>query len=38
MIEILLRHGADASIKNKSGKTAADYVRHADLRRMLAAR
>jgi uncharacterized protein len=38
IIEILLRHGADPSIKNTGGKTAADYVRDAELRRMLAAR
>jgi ankyrin repeat protein len=37
IIEILLRYGADPSIKNKSGKRAADYVRDEELRRLLAA-
>jgi len=36
IIEILLRYGADPSIKNKSGKTAADYVRDEELRRLVA--
>jgi ankyrin repeat protein len=35
IIEILLRYGADPSIKNKSGKIAADYVRDDDVRRLL---
>ena len=38
IIEILLRYGADPSIKNKSGKIAADYVRDEDVRRLLGAR
>jgi len=36
IIAILLRHGADPSIKNKLGKRAADYVRDPKLRRLLA--
>jgi len=36
IIEILLRHGADPSIKNKLGKKPADYVRDPELRRLLA--
>jgi tankyrase len=35
IIEILLHYGADPSIKNKNGKTAADYVRDEDLRTLL---
>lgn len=35
IIELLLQHGADPSIKNKRGKTAADYVRDDDLRKLL---
>jgi tankyrase len=35
IIEILLRHGADPSIKNKLGKKPADYVRDPELRRLL---
>ena len=35
IVEILLRYGADASIKNKSGKKPADYVRDKALRRLL---
>jgi hypothetical protein len=35
IIEILLRHGADPAIKNRLGKTAADYVRDPNLRRIL---
>ncbi len=35
IIEILLRYGADPSIKNKSGKKPADYVRDESLRRLL---
>jgi ankyrin repeat protein len=38
IIEILLRHGADPSIKNKVGKTPADYVRDDDLRQLLVTR
>jgi len=36
IIEILLRYGADPSIKNKLGKKPADYVRSSGLRRLLA--
>jgi tankyrase len=35
IIEILLRHGADPSIKNKLGKQPADYVRDPKLRQLL---
>jgi ankyrin repeat protein len=35
IIEILLRYGADPSIKNKLGKKPADYVRDKELRRLL---
>jgi uncharacterized protein len=35
IVEILLRYGADTSIKNKSGKQAADYVRDEELRQLL---
>ena len=35
IVEILLRYGADPSIKNKSGKRPADYVRLKELRRLL---
>jgi ankyrin repeat protein len=35
IIEILLRYGADPSIKNKSGKRPSDYVRRKDLRQLL---
>ena len=35
IIDILLQHGADPSIKNKSGKTPADYVRDEELRKLL---
>jgi tankyrase len=35
IIEILLRHGADPSIKNKNGKRPIDYVRDNELRRLL---
>jgi tankyrase len=35
IVEILLRYGADPSIKNKSGKIPADYVRDPALRRLL---
>ena len=38
IIEILLRYGADPSIKNKLGKRPADYVRDPDLRRLLTMR
>jgi ankyrin repeat protein len=38
IIEILLRYGADPSIKNKSGKRAADYVRDEELRHLLSNR
>jgi tankyrase len=38
IIEILLRYGADPAIKNKNGKTAADYVTDERLRRLLGAR
>jgi uncharacterized protein len=33
IIEILLRYGADPSIKNSSGKKPADYVRDRELRK-----
>ncbi|HEY1784550.1 MAG TPA: ankyrin repeat domain-containing protein [Pirellulales bacterium] len=36
IVEILLRYGADISIKNNSGKTAADYVRGEEIRQLLA--
>jgi uncharacterized protein len=36
IIDILLRHGADPSIKNKLGKKPADYVRDQELLRLLA--
>jgi tankyrase len=35
IIKILLRYGADPSIKNKVGKKPADYVRDEELRRVL---
>jgi len=35
IIAILLRYGADPSIKNKSGKAALDYVRDQELRELL---
>ena len=35
IVQILLRYGADPKIKNKSGKTPADYVRDPALRRLL---
>jgi len=35
IIEILLRHGADPSIKNRRGKKPAEYVRDDKLRRLL---
>jgi uncharacterized protein len=38
IVEILLRYGADPSIKNKVGKGAADYARDDDLRRVLSKR
>jgi ankyrin repeat protein len=38
IIELLLRFGADSSIRNKNGKRAIDYVRDEDLRRLLAAK
>jgi hypothetical protein len=38
IIEILLRYGADPSIKNKRGKCAADYLKDDDLRRLLSAK
>jgi tankyrase len=38
IIAILLRFGADGSIKNKQGKRPADYVRDAVTRRLLDAR
>ena len=34
IIEILLRYGADPSIRNKSGKRAVDYVRDEEMRRL----
>jgi len=37
IIEILLRYGADPHIKNKSGKTPADYARDEATRRLLGA-
>jgi len=38
IVELLLQYGADPSIKNKSGKTAADYVRNEELRELLGKR
>ncbi len=38
IVEILLRYGADPSIKNKNGKTPADYIGDESLRRLLGAR
>lgn len=38
IIELLLRFGADVSIRNKNGKRAVDYVRDEELRRLLAPR
>jgi tankyrase len=35
IIAILLRYGADPSIKNKLGKRAADYVRDPELKKLL---
>jgi len=35
IVEILLRYGADPSIKNRSGKKPADYVRDEELRGLL---
>ena len=37
IIKILLRHGADVTIKNKRGKKAIDYVKDEELRRVLMA-
>jgi hypothetical protein len=33
----LLRYGADASLKNRSGKKPIDYARDAELRQLLQA-
>jgi hypothetical protein len=38
IIELLLRHGADPGIKNRQGKTPADYVRDEAIRSLLAGR
>lgn len=38
IIELLLKHGADPAIVNKQGKTAADYVRDAEILRLLRAK
>jgi len=38
IVEILLRYGADPSIKNKRGKKAADYVRDEQILRLLGTR
>jgi ankyrin repeat protein len=38
IIAILLRHGADPSLKNKLGKRAIDYVKDEELRRVLSVR
>ena len=35
IVEILLRYGADPKLRNKQGKTAADYARDEELRTML---
>jgi uncharacterized protein len=35
IIELLLQHGADPTIRNKVGETPAEYVRDDDLRRLL---
>lgn len=35
IIEILLRYGADPTVKNKNGKTPADYVHDEELIRLL---
>lgn len=35
IVELLLRYGADPSIRNKSGKTAGDYVTDDEMRRLL---
>jgi uncharacterized protein len=35
IVEILLRFGADPTIKNKLGKTPTDYVRNVELRKIL---
>jgi uncharacterized protein len=35
IVEILLRYGADPTIKNKAGKMAADYVRDEEILRLL---
>lgn len=37
IIELLLKHGADPSIRNKNGKTPADYVSDEELRARLTA-
>jgi uncharacterized protein len=36
IIQLLLQHGADPLIKNKNGKKAADYVRDAEILKLLA--
>lgn len=36
IIDLLLRYGADVTIKNKNGKLAADYVRDEELKQLLA--
>jgi ankyrin repeat protein len=38
IIELLLQYGADPSLQNKVGRTAVDYVRDEELRRMLTKR
>jgi tankyrase len=35
IVELLLRFGADPTIKNKAGKAPADYVRDDELRKLL---
>ena len=35
IIQALLKFGADPKIKNKNGKTPADYVRDEEIRRLL---
>jgi tankyrase len=35
IIKLLLKFGADPKLKNKAGKTPADYVRDADLKKLL---
>ncbi len=37
IVEILLRYGADPSIKNKCGKKPGDYVRDKQMRSLLGA-